>query len=136
MKTPPISIAIVAAYLIISKVIILADMLIKFNDPAIKSMYLMIMASNDIPVKIQLGIYLGYSAVIIICAIAIWYGKNWGRLLYFAAMVIILAYTAASTNPLYKMVPQVFWTLVILYILFCARANVYFKHKSYVANLF
>jgi hypothetical protein len=122
----PISITIIAWYLIISACFILIYFSIRFNDPATWKF----MSMGSIPVTVQLILfYLGLT-ISLISGVGFLKRQNWSRFLYtgWSGISIIIGLTVTSLR--YSSLPGLVLFMVIALFLFRSKANDYFKSKQ------
>ena len=130
MNKRPISITIIAWFLIASTSFLLIYSLANFNDPASRSL----MRQSFLPLSIQFALlYLGL-AISLFSGIAFLKGLNWARYLYVGWCVIGFIIGFATSTMKIVSLPGLVLFLVEVFFLFRPKANSYFLSKQIPAD--
>ena len=121
----PISVSIIAWYLIVTSGIGLIAITVSINNPIAEEL----MAKNLLPIPLQY--IMGYVGLLIsiVAGIAMLNRQNWARLLYVAwnAIGFVIMMLTSPTKAL--MIPGLVVFAVITFFLFRPKANEYFSPK-------
>lgn len=122
MKKRPTSISVIAWFLIVSGGISAITCTMALNNPMVKE----IMSRSLLPLSVQYVMMFTGLVITVICGISILKGQNWSRYLY--AIWSIIGYVIGLTTSPMKaaLIPGVILFLVITFVLFRPKANVYF----------
>lgn len=126
MTTRPLSVTIVAWFLIVSGALSAIMTPMHLNDPMFRNM----MAGSPLPFEVHIAISAIAALVTLVCGVGVLKGKDWARLVYAAwAVVGLLIGLFASLAPSLALLGLVM-NGVILFFLFRAPANRFFG-RSY-----
>ncbi|MDD2708276.1 MAG: hypothetical protein PHV34_09725 [Verrucomicrobiae bacterium] len=128
MKKQPVSVTVIAWVLIASNAISLIASPLTLNNPVARDL----MSRSPIPLSVQYGMLYFGMTLILVSGIAMLKGRNWGRLLYviWSAFGFLIG---VMTSPIKTaLIPGTIIYLVIVFFLFCPKANRYFSLKENV----
>ncbi|MGC2423430.1 MAG: hypothetical protein WA666_03635 [Nitrospirota bacterium] len=123
MKKRPISISIIAWYLIATSPLALFFAVRGFNDPAVKQL----MSQNPMPIPVQYFQLLSSLLISFVCGIAMLKGRNWSRYLYVIWGAIGFIIGIVITPFKVMMIPGILILLVVVFFLFRPKANEFFR---------
>jgi len=126
MNKRPISISIIAWYMIVSCAISLVTTLVSYNNSQVQE----IMARSPVPVSVQMAIGVGVAAINLICGVFMLKGANWSRLTFVTISVISFAYSFYASPIKLILIPALLILALIIFFLFRPEANAFFTGRS------
>jgi glucose dehydrogenase len=124
----PLSVSIIAWFLIVMGAISLISTTVTFNsdNPTVRE----ILSKSPIPISVQLGFaYLGL-LITIVCGIAMLKGCNWARYLYVFWGIFGFVVGFATSPMKIMMLPGMLLVAIITFFLFRPQATKYFTQSA------
>lgn len=121
----PISLSIIAWFLIVTAVISVVSGIFTLNNPAA----LEVLAKNPMPLPMQYGMMFVGLVVTLASGIGILKGYNWGRFLYLGWGVLGLIISALTSPMKMTLIPGLLFLVVISFLLFRPKATLFFTRK-------
>jgi len=128
MNQRPISITLIAWYLIIASIFGMIMLLVSLHNPTMQAS----LKQSSMPIPVQL-IWICIAALInLICGIAFLKGKNWARFIYliFGSLGFAISLLTMHSSMRLAALPGIVVFIMLICFLFTAKANAFFKQTS------
>ena len=123
MPPRPTSITIIGWLLVISGVITLITTTYSLGNPMVREL----MAKSALPIHVQVSMMYAGAGVSLLCGLGILFRRRWARLLYTLWGAGAYAVGVMSTPQKMTLLPGFVLFLVVVFLLFRAAANAWFK---------
>lgn len=128
MNTRPKSVTIISWLLIIMASISIVSSALTYNNPDVVKL----MELSAIPITMQYMIMAVGLLIMIISGIGMLYGKNYARILYVSWTPLAIVISLLTSPAITMMIPSIVFFLIIVFFLFRAESNIYFKKNNEV----
>lgn len=129
MKKRPISITIIAWFLIISSLLTAVLTIFTLHNPTVKEL----MSHSALSIPTQITIMYISLAISFICGVGMLKQQNWARYLYVIFSIIGFSINLITSAEKMAIVPGIIILIIIIIFLFLPKANDYFSGR-YVAK--
>ncbi len=125
MNKRPISITLIAWYLIIASLFGMIMLLTTLHNPTVQAS----LKQSTLPIPVQLT-WISISAMVnLICGVALLKGKNWARFTYLTVGFLSFAMSLLTMHASMRLaaLPGIVVFIILICFLFTPKANIYFK---------